>query len=204
MVPYFATWLDVEIVKKLYQKSFSFPSFIPLLLEYLKSRVIPSTIGSAVVGDLHSTTTKGRPFTNSTISGIMCFSVPGMFTLNCEMAMKELFLGLLKSMNLTVGLFSPVLRFSDTEVFSTRRSCISLLASRRKFAVGVVILLTTSFIWSSSIQGFIFSMDFLKTSSRIISLKLSRKCEHSSYRGSKDGSKDLISLRSCGSPLFCL
>ncbi len=173
MDPCFATWLDVAIVNRLNQKSFSFPSFTPLLFEYRISWVIASVIGSVIAGDLHSITIRGKPFIKRTISGTMCFSVPGMFTLNCEMAIKELFSGVSKSINLTVGLFSPVCRFSDTDVFSRSRSWISLFASNIEFAVGVVILLTTSFIWSSSIHGLIFLMALLSSSSRITSLKLS-------------------------------
>ena len=70
-----------------------------------------------MAGDLHSTTTRGMPLTNRTISGIMCFSVPGMFTLNWDIAMKELFSGFLKSMSHTVGLLSPVFLFSATDMF---------------------------------------------------------------------------------------
>jgi len=102
-------------MNRLYQKSFLFPSLAPLLSEYLISWVIASFMGAAIVGDLHSITTRGKPLTKRTISGMICFSVPGMFTLNCEIARNELFSGLLKSINLTVGLLSPVFLFSETE-----------------------------------------------------------------------------------------
>jgi len=196
--------LEVAIIKRLYQKSFSFPSFIPLLFEYRISWVIASPTGSAIAGDLHSTTTRGKPFTKRTMSGMMCFSVPGIFTLNWEIAIKELFSVFLKSMYLTVGLLSPVFLFSATEVFSKSKSWISLFDSRREFAVGVVILLTTSFIWSSSIQGFIFFIESFNTSSRITSLKLSLNFMLSPYLGSKDGLKEAISFISSGLSLFCL
>ena len=77
---------------------------------------------------------------NNTISGIMCFSVPDVY-LNCEMAMKELF-GIAEIYEFDRWAFSPVLRFSDTEVFSTRRSRASLRLPG-EIAAGVVILLTT-------------------------------------------------------------
>ncbi len=50
----------------------------------------------------------------------------------------------------------------------------------------MVILPTTSFIWSSSIQGFILWIDSLKTSSRTTSLKVSRHFIRSPKAGSRE------------------
>ena len=80
-----------------------------------------SGMASLTLGDLHSITTTGRPFRNSTISGTMWCSVPRMRTLSWQTAMKRLLSRWPKSTNRTVGLFSPVLRFSLTLVFSSSR-----------------------------------------------------------------------------------
>ena len=52
------------------------------------------------------------------MSGTMWCSVPRMRTLNWQTAMKRLLSRCSKSMKRTVGLFSPVWRFSLTLVFS--------------------------------------------------------------------------------------
>ena len=49
-----------------------------------------SGMASLTLGDLHSITTTGRPFRNSTMSGTMWCSVPRMRTLNWQTAMKRL------------------------------------------------------------------------------------------------------------------
>ena len=56
-------------------------------------------MGSFTLDDLASTTTIGKPFTNNTRSGIIWWSVPVTFTLNCEMAVNTLFSIFSKSMN---------------------------------------------------------------------------------------------------------
>ena len=60
-----------------------------------------SAIGSVMYGLLHSTTTSGMPFTNSTTSGTMNFLAcpPGSSTRNWLIARKSLFSGLSQSMN---------------------------------------------------------------------------------------------------------
>ena len=68
-----------------------------------------SGMASFTRGDLHSITTTGRPFRNSTMSGMMWCSVPRTRTLNWQTAMKRLFSRFLKSTKWTVGLCSPVL-----------------------------------------------------------------------------------------------
>ena len=50
-----------------------------------------SGIGSFTFGDLHSITTIGKPFRNSTMSGMMWCSVPRIRTLNWQTAIKRLF-----------------------------------------------------------------------------------------------------------------
>ena len=56
-----------------------------------------SAIASVLPGFLHSTSTSGMPFTNSTSSGTMNFLpwVPGMSTRNCETTTKSLCAGML-------------------------------------------------------------------------------------------------------------
>lgn len=78
-------------------------------------------IASLTLGDLHSITTTGKPFRNNTISGMMWCSVPRIRTLNWQTAIKQLLSRCLKSTKRTVGLFSPVSRFSLTLVFSSSK-----------------------------------------------------------------------------------
>ena len=64
---------------------------------------------------LHSITTKGRPFTSNTISGIMhSLTPPGVSRRYWLMATKLLAFQLSKSMILTTGFCSPVITFSST------------------------------------------------------------------------------------------
>ena len=80
-----------------------------------------SGMASFTLGDLHSITTTGSPFRNSTMSGMMWCSVPGTRTLNWQTAVKRLLPRSMKSMKRTVGLLSPVCRFRLTLVFSDSR-----------------------------------------------------------------------------------
>ena len=80
-----------------------------------------SGMASFTRGDLNSITTTGKPFRNSTMSGMMWCSVPRMRTLNWQTAMKRLLSRFLKSTKWTVGLFSPVCLFRLTLVFSSNR-----------------------------------------------------------------------------------
>ncbi|QEI44162.1 hypothetical protein BMF77_pc00001 (plasmid) [Dolichospermum sp. UHCC 0315A] len=136
---------------------------------------IASGIASCTFGDLHSMTTTGKPLRKRTISGMMWFSVPRMRILNWQMAIKELLAVLAKSTNLTVGLFSSVLRFSEMLVFSWSRVKRWRLFSRRlllgKFAVSC---LMTSSIWSGSSQGLMICSCWRKIGNMTTSVKLAR------------------------------
>ena len=92
----------------------------PLCSEYRINWSMASAMGSFTLDDLASTTTIGKPFTNNTRSGIIWWSVPVTFTLNCEMAVNTLFSMFSKSMNRTVGLNSPVCSLVETVVFSNK------------------------------------------------------------------------------------
>ena len=58
-----------------------------------------------MVGLLHSMTASGRPFTNTTTSGMTCFFDPK--TLYCRVTTHSFRAGFSKSKNLTVWLFRP-------------------------------------------------------------------------------------------------
>ena len=123
ILPYFAVSPVVIMLKRLYQKSCSFPS--PVLFMYLCIWKNASSRGVSSFEDpiyLASTTIIGIPFIKRTISGIICFSFPGIRTLNWFIAVKILFSGFLKSIKWTVGLFSPVFLFSSITTPSSKSS----------------------------------------------------------------------------------
>ena len=111
-------------------------------MSWMKASSIELAPVGSLPSSLHSTTAQGRPFTKSTMSGmIKFFTRPGVSTRNWLMAMKRLFSGVSQSTSFTSGYSSPVSSLLPT----TTRVCpislrvtISLASSRGLPATSVV------------------------------------------------------------------